>query len=129
MKEKVKTHSDYIQELQKIFNSYIRKRDENERCICCDTNISYKDSWDAGHYIPTTKSYLRFNEFNVNKQKRSCNYFKRGNQPNYRIRLIKKYGIEVVEQLEADQNKELELSISDLKEKIIHYKGLLKTMQ
>jgi hypothetical protein len=129
MKEKSKTQSDYIQELQKIFNSYIRERDKEELCICCNSNISYKDSWDAGHYIPTTKSYLRFNEFNVNKQKRSCNYFQRGNQPNYRIGLIKKYGLEVVEHLELDQNKELILSISDIKEKITYYKNKLKALK
>lgn len=122
LREKLKTKGDFIQELQKIFNEFIRLRDKDELCICCNTDISDKDSWDAGHYIPTTKQYLRFNEYNVNKQKRSCNYFKRGNQPNYRIGLIKKYGLEVVEKIESDQNKELDLSIYEIKEKIKYYR-------
>ena len=34
-KEKIKTHSDYLRELQPIFNTFIRLRDYNENCISC----------------------------------------------------------------------------------------------
>lgn len=33
LKEKLKTHKDYLSELQKIFNTYIRERDLNLGCI------------------------------------------------------------------------------------------------
>jgi hypothetical protein len=124
VKESLKTKKDYIKILQIVFNKYIRKRDEKKGCISCSTKVA--EEFHAGHYIPTTYQYLRFNEYNVHKQCSKCNTHLRGNQVAYRENLIKKIGLERVLILEADRHKEFNLSIEDLKYLIIKYKELAK---
>jgi hypothetical protein len=102
LKEKTKTLSDYLKETQTVFNQYIRLRDKDLPCISCGTikrNIQYH----AGHYRSVGAApHLRFNEINVHKQCSACNNHKSGNSIEYRIRLIKRIGIEEVEKLESD---------------------------
>ena len=60
---------------------------------------------DAGHYIPAGVSQLApelyFSEKNVNCQCTSCNRFKHGNLSVYALRLVQKYGAEVILELDA----------------------------
>ena len=49
MKDKLKTHSDWLNELQKVFNTYIRTRDYKKPCISCDRPLTSKH--DAGHFF------------------------------------------------------------------------------
>ncbi|MES2395638.1 MAG: recombination protein NinG [Bacteroidota bacterium] len=127
MTEKLMGHSDYIQLLQKVFNTFIRLRDAGLPCISCKT--TKKVIYAAGHFHPTTYSYLRFNEDNVHLQcNEHCNRQKRGNLSEYRPALIKKIGIERVEKLDADRHKELNLSIPEIKELIIVYKHKIKQL-
>ena len=61
--EKLKTHSDYVQELQKVFNEFIRLRDSKLPCISCGTMTG---KMNAGHYRSAGGNpELRFNEMNV----------------------------------------------------------------
>lgn len=121
LKQGLLTHGDYIGILQTVFNTYIRTRDKNEPCISCGCTNSNK--WDAGHFYPTTFSYLRFNEDNVHKQcSMYCNMKKRGNLHEYRIRLIEKIGIEKVNWLEENRHKKLDLTIQEIKDLIKVYK-------
>ena len=84
---------------QKVFNAYIRKRDEGLPCISCGTGQPQH----AGHYFSAGhNSKLRFDERNVGGQCLRCNYFLHGNQLGYRKGLIKRIGIESVEQLESE---------------------------
>ena len=126
--EKNLKHSDYIQLLQKVFNTYIRKRDEGNGCITCGTHA--KVVYAAGHFHPTTYSYLRFNEDNVHLQcNEHCNRQKRGNLSEYRPALINKIGIERVEKLDNDRHKKLDLSIPEIKELIEYYKQKIKDLK
>ena len=61
IRESLKTQSDYLKDLQKVFNQYIRLRDADLPCISCQ-KPTRKGNEDAGHFYPTTKSALRFNE-------------------------------------------------------------------
>ena len=84
---------------QKVFNAYIRKRDEGLPCISCGTGQPQH----AGHYFSAGHySKLRFDERNVSGQCIRCNYYLSGNQIGYRQGLIKRIGLEAVEQLEAE---------------------------
>jgi hypothetical protein len=81
---------------QVIFNAWIRERDKNNGCISCGGEVNH-----AGHYYSQGHySSLRFNPINVNGQCIKCNTYMHGNLINYRKGLIKKYGPEVVENLE-----------------------------
>lgn len=123
-KEKLKSRSDWLDDLQKVFNAYIRERDYYEPCISCGTtnpDIQYC----AGHYRTRGSSpHLRFNELNVNKQcNKRCNLELSGNIVNYRIGLIKKIGLEAVERIESDNNP-AHYSIDDIKSMIVKYRDM-----
>lgn len=86
-----------LKKAEKVFNAYIRRRDEGLQCISCENSGDQ-----AGHYFPVNYSGVRFNEINVNMQESSCNKWKYGNQAMYRIGLVKKYGERAVRELEEE---------------------------
>jgi len=122
----VKDHSDYrkklIKELEKHFNRFIRHRDCPCECISCDEIIAY-DTADAGHFWRVHYSSLRFDERNVNAQCRGCNNWKSGNENEYRLGMVAKYGEEVVTELDTNRNNSWTWDIDWLEEKIDHYKN------
>lgn len=119
-KIKLKKLSDYEEDAKKIFQAWVRKRDQLLPCISCG-KYNCKD-WAGGHYFDAgVYSGLIFNEWNVNKQCNShCNMFLGGNKPNYRIGLVKKIGIEKVVWLE--ENKDRLRSYKYTKEELIEIK-------
>jgi hypothetical protein len=129
IKEKHKTWSSYVKDVESVFNAFIRERDKNLPCISCDALAgTYKLT--AGHFYPTTYQYLRFNEDNVHGQCWfNCNKNKHGNVNEYRIRLIEKIGIKRVEQLDEDRVKKLYLTIPELIELKVNYKDKLRVLK
>jgi hypothetical protein len=120
LKEKLKTHKDYVQELQKVFNSYIRRRDADKPCISCGTKLDTK--FDAGHYRSAGGNpELRFDESNVQGQCVYCNQHLHGNLIEYRKGLINRIGIKEVERLEGAQEPK-KYTIPQLIELKIKYK-------
>lgn len=106
-KEKLKTRSDRMKEAQIAFNAYIRERDKNQRCICCDRPLGSGDvggQFDCGHYRSVGSApHLRFDERNAHAQRKQCNRWGAGRAVDYRLGLIRRLGLEAVEALEADQ--------------------------
>lgn len=128
LKDKLLTHKDWIQIYQTTFNTFIRVRDKDLPCISCGTTKDVE--YAAGHFIPTTYQYHRFNEDNVHKQcNKHCNMMLRGNLHEYRINLIKKIGVERVEYIENTRHMMLEITIPEIKEKITEYKLKIKTLK
>ena len=86
-------------ELQLIFNQYIRKRDEGLPCISCGIVKPYLQ---AGHYFPV-QGYdgLRFNEFNVNGECPGCNNFDSSHLIHYGDNLRAKIGEDNYQVLKA----------------------------
>jgi len=101
LKNKLKTLKQYEAEAKTVFQKYIRLRDENQPCISC--GVTNTDLFDGGHYFKAELfSGLIFDERNCHKQCRKCNRFLNGNELQYRIGLINRYGTEYVEQLETE---------------------------
>lgn len=101
-KKKLKTLPKLLAETQLIVNSYIRVRDADLPCIACG---KHHEDYDAGHYVPQKNgSFLRFHEWNINKEGKSCNAFDEFHLIGYRKRLIEKIGIEAVDWLEQNRN-------------------------
>lgn len=125
LKEKLKTHKDYLNELQKIFNTYIRERDKNKGCISCDAPLNSK--YDAGHYF-SVGSYpnLRFNIDNVHGQCVACNQHRHGNINEYSIRLPQRIGQERFNKLLESRKVVTKLSIPEVEVLKIKYKELCK---
>lgn len=104
LKEKLKTLTNLEDDAKKSFQKWVRERDKNKPCVSCGTRTS--DIWDGGHfYKAEIYSGLIFDERNCHKQCRKCNRFLGGNENNYRLRLIEKFGEAFVLQLDADAIK------------------------
>jgi hypothetical protein len=128
MREKLKTKSDHLRELQTIFNRFIRLRDKDQPCISCGTQKDVK--YDAGHYVSVGSSpALRFNEDNVHKQcSNYCNKNQHGNIIAYRFHLMDRIGIERVEKLESSRSIPKQYSITEIEELKAVYKLLIKAL-
>ncbi|MEA1849169.1 recombination protein NinG [Chryseobacterium sp. MHB01] len=125
IKEKMKTQSGWLKDLQVVFNEYIRLSQKGSKCISCQN----PNPTDAGHYRSIgAHPELRFEEKNVNLQCRKCNGYWGGNLIEYRKGLIKKYGVEIVEWLEGP-HKETKLSIPEIKMKIEYYREKIREMK
>lgn len=128
-KEKLKTRSEWMKEVQTIFNSYIRHRDKNEGCCSCDKPASWQGQWHASHYrsVGSTPE-LRFEELNVWKGCSVCNNHLSGNIMNYRIKLIEKIGQQAVEWLEG-KHEAKHYTIQDLQELKKIYREKIKQLE
>ncbi len=113
IKESLKTHSDYVKELQVVFNRYIRLRDKDKPCISCKTIL--KGKYDAGHFL-SVGNYpgLRFNEKNVHGQCVHCNQWRGGNLHEYRDNLEVRIGEEELRKLELSRDTSNKLTIPEL---------------
>lgn len=129
VKEKLKTHSEWLNNLQEVFNKFIRLRDRGQPCISCLKPYgTFTES--AGHYFSVGSSpNLRFNEDNAHLQCWfNCNKNKHGNIAEYTPNLIKKIGIERFNKLYEMKNEKLKLTIPEIKEKIKYYKLKIKEL-
>ena len=127
VKTKVKTVSKLTQDLQKVFNEFIRLRDKGKPCISCGAPGN-----EAGHYFSAGHyTALRFNEMNVNLQCTRCNRYLSGNLIEYRKGLVKKYGKDKVELLEnsAEVHKTKKWSRFELESLITFYKQKIKELK
>lgn len=128
LKEKLKTKSEWLNDFQKVFNTYIRERDYKKPCISCDKPLIGK--FDAGHYF-TVGAYpnIRFNEDNVHGQCVECNQHKHGNIAEYSIRLPYRIGQQRYDKLLMERNESNKLSVEDIKQLICSYKEKIKIFQ
>ena len=109
---------------QKVFNAYIRQRDSEDgyfTCISCG-QVKAIELMDAGHYVPVKgSSALRFDEYNVNGECKSCNGFDQFHLIGYRRNLINKVGERKVMELEQQHRLIKKWSRTELNEIIETY--------
>jgi hypothetical protein len=132
LRERLKTARDYIKEAQIAFNAYIRERDKDQLCICCNQPLqsgTVGGNYDCGHYRSVGSApHLRFDPRNAHAQRKQCNRWGAGRAVDYRLGLIARIGIEAVESLESDQGQ-AKYSIEELKEIKATYKAKLKALK
>lgn len=112
-----------IAKTQKVFNQFIRLRDQDKGCVSCK---SHKVDHASHYYSAGKYTALRFNESNVHGACISCNYFKHGNLIPYRVNLEKRLGKKTLELLDGVANRstkkwsiiELQLIEKEYKQKI-----------
>lgn len=109
-----------LKKAEKIFNEYVRTRDQDLPCISCG---EHKAFYDAGHYVSVSKSsFLRFHEWNVNKECKGCNCFDQDHLIGYRKNLVDKIGEDAVKWLEENRHNPKKWTRSELNEIINKYK-------
>lgn len=126
--ESLKTASQWKNELQVIFNRWIRLRDRGKNCVSCLRPLG--DRFDAGHYY-AVGNYpgLRFDPLNVHGQCVECNKYNGGNLHEYRENLFNRIGPENVEYLDQNRNKLKKISIPEIQELIRFYKDQIKKIE
>lgn len=103
IKKKEENVSTLLKKAIFIFNASIRKRDSDGsyfQCISC-SKVKNTEEAQCGHYMPGTYSELKFNEFNCHAECVTCNCIDKDHLIGYRINLIKKIGLPMVEWLES----------------------------
>ena len=117
-KEKLKTYTQKVNDVKKVFQKWIRNRDKDLPCISCGF-ILHTNIYHAGHY-KKSEIYrgVIFNEWNVNAQCIKCNLFQNGNEANYRTGLVRKIGEQKVKDLEdlAEQTRKYKYTEDELNE-------------
>ena len=123
---RLKTRSEWLKELQVIFNRFIRLRDAALPCISCGHPNDGSRQFHASHYKSVGGNpALRFDQSNCHSACSICNNWLSGNLVPYRAALIEKIGQSEVDRLEGKQEP-LKLTIDDIKLKIIEYKTKVK---
>jgi len=115
---------------QKLINQYARMRDERERGLVCCTCGHTGGQFDGGHFLPTSGySAIRYNTNQIHLQCKKCNRFNGGMSKEYREFMIKKYGLEYVEKLEATKNIQRTYTVEYYQKLIRVVKKKIKTLQ
>lgn len=89
---------ELIKRLDRLTSVLVRLRDK--RCVTCGRPLMFKQR-EAGHYIPREVMETRWDFFNVHTQCHICNVAKGGNLTTYRRHIIRLYGPETHERLQA----------------------------
>lgn len=102
VKKKLKTLSQLKKDAWKLFSIWVRKGNADWRgyvaCFTCNQQFIWNSGEiHAGHFIHDKQD---FNEMNIHPQCQQCNYWKKGNTRIYAIRMVEKYGLEKVKELE-----------------------------
>jgi hypothetical protein len=120
LKNDIKTNSDWLKEAQKVFNTFIRLRDDGLNCISCDKPPKKKN---CGHYFSQGgHANVRFDEDNCHLQCEHCNTFLSGNLLNYQIGIEKRIGAERLIELQGRAHEIRKYTADELKEIILIYK-------
>lgn len=125
MKKKKSQRLVVKERVQKLANRHARLRDTHEdggaNCISC---LEWKDysELDGGHFIPTTSEAIRFDERNINAQCIKCNRFMGGNSRHYLRAMVRKYGQDVVDELESLEKTSRKWTLEELLGLEIYYK-------
>lgn len=118
------TLSEVKKEFDRVFSIYIRQRDRGQ-CFTCNIKKRWK-YMQNGHYVSRTHMNTRYDETNNHCQCPGCNIFKHGNMDVYAINLIKKYGVDILEELNKKKNTIRKWSVVEMLSEIERYKKLIK---
>jgi len=121
-KEKLPPINALAKTAWKLMSKYVRLRDKRI-CFTCGKFVDEGDkgSYQAGHFKHAPKkSVVSYDERNINGQCHSCNYYKSGNLAEYALRLEKKYGLGILQELEQKKKRCDGMSILERKEWFIN---------
>ena len=110
------------------FSKYIRTKECLETtgvdfvgvCFTCGRRF-HINALDAGHFVSGRRNAILFDERNVHIQCRHwCNLTNHGQHKIYRQKMIERYGVDVVEELERNKKKVIQ-------NKDMDFEGIEKT--
>jgi hypothetical protein len=102
------TQAKLKKKLWKLFSEYIRTKEQKDGYNICFT-CGVKKEWKmmhAGHYIRASAGLATyFDEQNVHPQCYACNIWRDGNSDMYALKLIEKYGEDILNELNRRKQK------------------------
>ncbi|MGV6396967.1 recombination protein NinG [Pseudomonas caspiana] len=126
-KERIKPKGQYMREAQAAFNAWVRERDAALPCVSCGRH--HQGKYDAGHYRTVgSNPALRFEPLNVWKQCSPCNTRLSGNLVNYRVELVRRIGVDLVDWLEGPHEPK-RYTIEDLKTMTTDYRAMTRELK
>lgn len=126
-RERLKTRSDHLKDLQRDFNRFIVQRDATLPCVSCGRH--HEGRYHAGHFYSVgARPELRFDEDNVHKQCAACNLFLHGNLLLYRQALHGRIGLERLSLLEQSRPP-LKLSTEEIRELAATYRAKTRELK
>lgn len=128
LKEKLKTLSDWKNDLQKEINTIVRLIDKGHPCIATG---SFEGKMNSGHYTGIgANQTLRFHLENIWLQSEHSNMWKSGDTLRYQDGIVSLFGKEYLEHLNSLRMiSTIKLSIDDIKEKIMICRGIVKELK
>jgi hypothetical protein len=113
---------------KKACHAFIRYRDRNDSCICCDLKLG--DKFDAGHFLESgNNSFLRYHADNIHGQSVHCNQYKGGDSGDYERNLRKKIGDARVDYLLANKGGIVKRTAKDYRDIQDDYELRLKRLK
>lgn len=120
----------------RYFSEYIRLRDALATtgtpfaCICCTCgkSVDLGVRLHAGHFIPGRTNSVLFEEKNVHGQCMYCNTFLHGALDKYYVFMLKKYGQDEIDRLEALKHTTTKFNAFDYEEIARMYKQKAKDL-
>ena len=129
MKPTLKT---LVHKLDRLLSEYVRRSAADAggtvTCVTCNRNFFWKDV-DCGHYIKRQHMAARFNPMNVAPQCRKCNRFAGGMMDAFALYLVKRYGIQILDELAELKHQTKKWTRDELESLIVLYKTRLKGLQ
>lgn len=124
----MKTTSELKKEADDVFSKWVRNRGAVDGCNQCFTCGVTKPiaQLQNGHFVSRGKLATRYDEQNCQVQCADCNEKKKGNKEVFAWNLIKKYGHEIVEELNLRSRALTQMKRRDYIDLIEKYEALLK---
>jgi len=101
-----------------IFSRWVRTKEKGV-CFTCGKRFEISET-DAGHFVH--RDCLDFDERNIHCQCSRCNRYLHGNLTKYAEHLIKKYGPDIIKELNHLGSKVKKFSRKELEDIINKYK-------
>lgn len=119
-KNKPKSRSKLVKELDAIFSKYIRLRDDGGGCVTCGVVKPWKEM-QACHFYSRGRYPTRWHESNVFSGCYRCNVILKGSYINYTRYMIDRFGRQFVDDLEFLSLNGEKISTPKLREMIEEY--------
>lgn len=119
--------------LDGIFSEWVRRSAADEggtvECVTCRKLMFWKnDGAQAGHFIKRSHRSVRWDPRNVHVQCVHCNKWRNGEEGQHSDYIIKRYGVEVHQELFRLKHQVCKHTRADLEEMIQSYKQKLAEM-
>lgn len=115
-----------IKALDRVFSEWVRKSHADSQgmvcCVTCGERIHWTQA-QAGHFWKRSHQSTRFDPVNVHPQNARCNMYRGGAEAEHAAYILKTYGKEVFDDLEARHRQVKKWTRDEIESLIAYYKA------